>query len=220
MGQISADRPGFGNGTATVAPGTFQVELGAAAANDDFGTDAELGQLLLRYGVAGFLELRGGVGSLALDAPDTEYTGTSVGGKLRLFRSSLSALSVVSTWALPTGSGAFEADRVSQTLALAYNGALREGLSLSINVGASVPYGGDAAPSYLFIPTLSVGLTDQVGGYVGYAGFYSTGLNANYVEAGLTLTSSPDTQLDVNTGLQVDENRSAFFAGLGLAHRF
>ena len=219
-GQISADRPGFGDGPATVAPGTVQAELGAAAANDDFGTNAELGQLLLRYGVADFLELRGGVGSFALDAPDTEYTGTSVGGKLRLAQSSLSALSVVSTWALPTGTGAFENERVSQTLALAFNGALGEGLGLSANAGTSVPYGGDTDPSYLFIPTLSFSLADQVGAYVGYAGFYSTGLNTNYVEAGVTLLSGPDTQLDVNTGLQVDENRSAFFAGLGLAHRF
>lgn len=219
-GQIAADRPGFGDGTATVAPGTVQAELGAAAANDDFGTNGELGQLLLRYGVADVLELRGGVGSVALDAPDTEYTGTSVGGKLRLVQSSLSTLSVVSTWALPTGSGAFENERVSQTLALAFNGALGEGLGISVNGGTEVPYGGDGDPSYLFIPTLSVDLADGVGGYVGYAGFYSTGLNTNYVEAGLTLLSSPNTQLDVNTGLQVDEDRSAFFAGLGLAHRF
>ena len=219
-GQISADRPGFGDGPATVAPGTVQAELGAAAATDDFGTNAELGQLLLRYGVADVLELRGGVGSVALDAPGTEYTGTSVGGKLRLAQSSLSAFSLVSTWTLPTGTGAFESDRVSQTLALAYDGALGEGLGISVNGGTEVPYGGDADPSYLFIPTLSFGVTDRVGAYVGYAGFYSTGLNTNYVEAGLSLLSSPDTQLDVNTGLQVDENRSAFFAGLGLAHRF
>lgn len=220
VGQISADRPGFGDGTTTVAPGTFQAELGAAAANDDFGTNAELGQLLLRYGVADFLELRAGVGSAALDAPDTEYTGTSVGGKLRLLQSSLSAVSLVSTWNLPTGSGAFAADRVSQTLALAYDGALGEDLGFSVNAGTSVPYGGDADPSYLFIPTLSFAVTDRVGGYVGYAGFYNTGLNTNYVEAGVTLLSSPNTQLDVNTGLQIDEYQDAFFVGLGLAHRF
>lgn len=219
-GQLSADRPGFGDGTTTVAPGTFQAELGAAAANDDYGPTAEFGQLLLRYGIADFLELRGGIGSFALDAPDTEYTGTSVGGKLRLFQSPLSALSLVSTWDLPTGSGAYESDRVSQTLALAYDGALGEGLGISVNAGTSIPYDGGASPSYRFIPTLGVDLTDQVGGYVGYAGFYSTGLNTNYLEAGLTLLTSPNTQLDVNTGLQVDENRDAFFLGLGLAHRF
>ena len=219
-GQISADRPGFGDGTATVAPGTVQAELGAATANDDFGTNAEVGQLLFRYGVVGFLELRGGVGSLALDPPDTEYTGTSVGGKLRLFQSPLSAVSLVSTWSLPTGSGTFASDRVSQTLALAYDGALGDDLGLSVNAGTEVPYGGDEDASYLFIPTLSVDIAEGIGGYVGYAGFYSVGLNTNYVEAGATLLASPDTQLDLNTGLQIDENRDAFFVGLGLAHRF
>ena len=220
MGQISADRPGFGDGTTTVAPGTFQAELGAAAANDDFSTNAEFGQVLLRYGVADFLELRGGVGSFALDAPDTEYTGTSVGGKLRLLRASLSEVSLVSTWALPTGTGAFDSESVSQTLKLAYNGALGEDLGFSANVGTTLPYSDDGTPSYLFIPTLSFDLSDQASGYVGYAGVYSTGLNTNYVEAGVTLLASPNMQLDVNTGLQVDEYQGAFFVGLGLAHRF
>jgi hypothetical protein len=199
---------------------TFQIELGAAGANDDFVTEAELGQLLLRYGLTEFLELRGGVGSVAFDAPETEYTGTSLGGKVRLLQSPLSTLSVVSTWDLPTGTGAFDADNVAQTLKLAYDGALGEDLGVSVNAGASLPYAENADLSYLFIPTLSFAITDRVGGYVGYAGFYTEGLNTNYVEAGVTLLSSLDTQLDVNTGLQLDENRDAFFLGLGLAHRF
>lgn len=218
--SITADRPGFGDGASPVATETVQIELGAAGANNDFGTNAELGQLLLRYGVTDFLELRGGVGSVAFDAPDTEYTGTSVGGKLRVLQSSLSTLSVVSTWSLPTGTGVFDTDNVAQTLTLAYDGVLGEGLGLSVNAGASLPYAEDADLSYRFIPTLSVDLTDRVGGYVGYAGFYSDGPNANFVEAGVTLLSGLDTQLDVNTGLQLDENRDAFFLGLGLAHRF
>lgn len=217
---ISTDRPGFGDGASPLTANTFQIELGAAGANDDFVTEAELGQLLLRYGLTEFLELRGGVGSVAFDAPETEYTGTSLGGKVRLLQSPLSTLSVVSTWDLPTGTGAFDADNVAQTLKLAYDGALCEDLGISVNAGASLPYAENADLSYLFIPTLSFAITDRVGGYVGYAGFYTEGLNTNYVEAGVTLLSSLDTQLDVNTGLQLDENRDAFFLGLGLAHRF
>jgi hypothetical protein len=127
---------------------------------------------------------------------------------------------VVSTWALPTGTGAFDAENVAQTLTLAYDGALGEDLGLSVNVGASLPYAEGANLSYLFIPTLSFDIVDRLGGYVGYAGFYADGPNTNFVEAGVTLLSSHDTQLDVNTGLQVDEDRDAFFLGLGLAHRF
>lgn len=218
--SISSDRPGFGDGASPVGSGTLQVELGAAAANDDFGANAEIGQLLLRYGVADVFELRGGVGSFALDAPDTEYTGTNVGAKLHLLQSPLSTLSAVSTWSVPTGTGAFETDNVAQTLKLAYDAALGDDLGLSINAGASFPYADGADLSYLFIPTLSVTVTERVGGYVGYAGTYRDGLNTNYVEAGVTLLSTPNTQLDLNTGLQLDENRDAFFLGAGLAHRF
>lgn len=217
---LSADRPGFGDGATPVAAETYQVELGAAAANDDFGANGEIGQLLLRYGVTDVFEIRGGVGSLALGGPSIEYTGTSVGGKVRLLRSPRSALSVVSSWDLPTGSGAFEADNVSQTLKLAYDGALGTDLALSINAGASAPYTSGADLSYLLIPTLSFDITEPVSGYVGYAGFYTTGLNTNYVEVGATILSSPNTQLDFNTGLQLDQYRGVFFAGIGLAHRF
>ncbi len=217
---IAADRPGFGDGASPLSAGTFQAEFGAAASNDDFGRNGEVGQLLFRYGVSDIFELRGGVGSLALNAPDTEYTGTSVGAKLRLLQSPLSTLGVVSTWDLPTGSGAFGADNVAQTLALAYDGALGEDLGISVNVGAAAPYADGADLSYLFIPTLSFRVTDRTDGYVGYSGTYTDGLNTNFVEAGLTFLSSPDTQLDLNTGLQLDSNRDAFFVGIGLAHRF
>jgi len=220
QGALTADRPGFGDGASVLAPRTLQAELGAAAANDDFGANGEIGQLLLRYGVTDFLEVRGGVGSIAVDAPELEYTGTGVGAKVRLLRVPTSTLSVVTAWNLPTGSGAFESDIVSQTLNLAYDGALGQDLTLSINAGTTLPYDDAADPTYQFIPTLSFAIDENVGAYVGYAGFYTEGVNANFVEAGVTLLSSLDTQLDLNTGLQIDENGDAFFIGAGIAHRF
>lgn len=221
--QISADRPGFGDGTATVAPGTFQAGLGYAV-NGNGVTSHELGQVFLRYGLTDALELRGGVGSyVAIESPfDNGYNGTGVGAKLRLFQNETSALSGVATLGLPTGTGAFDTvdDRARQTVKLAYDGALGEGLTLSVNGGASFFYTDDSAVEWLFIPTLSFGLTETTGAYVGYAGFYSDGLNANWVEGGLTLLANPDTQLDVNTGLRVDDNGDDVFVGLGVAHRF
>jgi len=221
--QISADRPGFGDGTTTVAPGTFQAELGYAFNGNGLNSQ-ELGQLLLRYGVTPALELRGGVGSYVInESPfDDGYAGTSVGAKLRLVRTATSALSGVATLGLPTGTGAFDTpdDRARQTLKLAFDGALGEGLTLSVNGGASFFYTDDSAVEWLFIPTLSFGLTEATGAYVGYAGFYDDGPNANWVEGGLTFLANPDTQLDVNTGLRVDDNGNDFFLGVGVAHRF
>jgi len=224
-GQISADRPGFGDGTATVAPGTFQAGLGYAVNGNGF-TSHELGQLLLRYGLLDGFELRGGVGSYVVnESPfDDGYSGTSVGTKVRLFRNEVSALSGVATLGLPTGDAFGTADRARQELKLAYDGALGDGLTLSINGGASFFYDEgvqeDRAVEWLFIPTLSFGLADEVGAYVGYAGFYTDGANSNWVEGGLTLLATLDTQLDVNTGLRVDDDGDAFFVGLGVAHRF
>ena len=222
--QISADRPGFGDGTTTVAPGTFQAGLGYAV-NGNGVTSHELGQLFLRYGLLDGLELRGGVGSYVLnESPrDDGYGGSSVGAKVRLFQNDVSALSGVATLGLPTGDAFGTADRARQEVKLAYDGALGEGLTLSVNGGASFFYAEgtqeDRAVEWLFIPTLSFGLTDDVGAYVGYAGFYTDAANANWVEGGFTLLATLDTQLDVNTGLRVDDE-SDFFVGLGVAHRF
>jgi hypothetical protein len=219
QGAITADRPGFGDGASVLAPRTVQIGAGAVAATDDFGANGEIGQVLLRVGVTEFLEVRGGVGSAAIDAPDLEYTGTSLGAKLRLVQQPTSTVSLVSSWSLPTGSGAFTSDVVAQTLKLAVDGALGEDLTLSVNGGATVPYD-DGDPVYQLIPTLTIAVNETVGAYVGYAGFYADGPNANFVETGVTLLSSLDTQLDLNTGLQIDDNGDAFFIGAGIAHRF
>lgn len=134
----------------------------------------------------------------------------------------------VATTSVPVGTGEFAPDdrRARQELKLALDGALGEGLTLSVNSGASFYYddGGpqsDRDVEGLFIPTLAVGLSETTGAYVGYAGFYGTHANRNWVEGGITFTPNADTQFDVTTGLRVDDNvDTGFFVGLGLATRF
>jgi hypothetical protein len=225
--QISADRPGFGDGTTTIAPGTVQAGLGYAFNGNGLNSH-ELGQLLLRYGLTNGVEVRGGVGSYVInESPaDDGYAGTAVGAKVRLFRNDLTALSGVATLGLPTGTGAFDTsdDRARQELKLAFEGALGEDITFSVNGGASFFYNSgvqdDRAVEWLFIPTLSFSVTETTGAYVGYAGFYDDGPNANWVEGGVTYLYNTDTQLDVNTGLRVDDNGDDFFLGVGVARRF
>ena len=220
--QIAADRPGLGDGSSVVGTQTMQAELGYALNSFDGFTQHEFGQLLLRYGVNNFLELRGNVNSFVFTDGDDGYNGTGVGAKVRLWRSGLAQLSGVATTGLPTGTGPFESvdDRARQQLKLAFDGALGTGLTLSVNGGLSFFYTDDAATEWLFIPTLSTSFNERTGFYVGYGGFYRENSNTNFVEAGLTYLTGPNTQLDVNTGLQLDEGSDYFFLGLGLAHRF
>lgn len=225
--QISADRPGFGDGTTTVAPGTFQAGLGYAF-NGNGINNHELGQLLLRYGVSDRIEVRGGVGSyVVVESPfDNGYSGTSVGTKVRLAQTDVWTLSGVGSVSLPTGTGVFDTrdDRARQEVKLAFDGALGETITLSVNGGASFFYSAgvqnERAVEWLFIPTLSFGVTESTGAYVGYAGFYNEFVNRNWVEGGITFLPNSDTQLDVNTGLRLDEASDGFFLGLGVARRF
>jgi len=225
--QISADRPGFGDGATTLDASTVQAGLGYAF-NGNGRNSHELGQLLLRYGLTGRVEVRGGVGSYVLnEAPlDDGYAGTSVGTKVRLLRRELWTLSGVATLGLPTGTGGFDSpdDRARQELKLAFDGALGDDITLSVNGGTRFFYAAgtqdDRAVEWLFIPTLSFSLTERTGAYVGYAGFYDDGPNANWVEGGVTYLYNTDTQLDINTGLRVDDNGDDFFLGIGVARRF
>lgn len=225
--QISADRPGLGNGASIVPPQTFQSELGYAFSSNGSNSH-ELGQLLLRYGVTDAVELRGGVGSYVInEAPfDNGYPGPTLGAKARLFQNETSTLSGIATLGLPTSTGPYDTpdDRARQELTLAFNGALGSGVDLTLNGGTRFFYSSgaqdDRAFGWLFIPTLSFGVTQTADAYVGYGGFYRNGPNTNWVEGGLTILATPNTQVDLNTGLRVDDNSDRFFLGVGLAHRF
>lgn len=219
--QFAPDRPGFGDGTSIVRAQTLQAELGYALGVNG-RTTHELGQLLLRYGMNDALELRGHVNSYVVSDRADGYSGTGVGAKVRLWRSPLSQLSGVATLDLPTGTGPFDSpdDRARQELKLAFDGALGDNLTLSANGGLRFFYTDDAQTEWLFIPTLSTNLNARTGFYVGYAGFYTENMDMNWVEGGLTYLSGPNTQLDINGGLRLDEGSRRVFLGLGLAHRF
>ncbi|WP_022835920.1 transporter [Salisaeta longa] len=229
---ISSDRPGLGNGSAVVNQGIFQAELGYQLDDFDVVTLHNVGQLLLRYGVSDRIELRGGVGSLGFTSGSfgeeaSGYLGASIGAKARLAETDVARLSALASVDFPsTASGDFETpnDRARQNLSLLFDGALGSNLGLTVNAGYSFFWDAgrfdDRAGQWSFIPTLSTSINDQVGVYAGYAGFYTEGLNQNFVEGGLTFLTSPNTQLDINAGLQVDDYAEYYFLGLGLAHRF
>lgn len=219
---LAPDRPGFGDGTAVVTPQTLQAETGYALNADGSSTTLELGQLLLRYGLTHNVELRGYANSYVVADGSNGYTGTGLGAKWKLFQTDLVQLSTVAALALPTGTGPFKSfdDRARQEVRLAFDGALGSTLTFSANGGVSFYYTGTSATSWLFTPSLSTPLNARTGFYVGYAGFYSETTDTNWVESGLTYLVSPDTQLDLNTGLQLDAGSDLFFVGLGLAHRF
>lgn len=214
--------------------------------SDESVATHSVGLLLLRYGVTDAIELRANVGSAgfaetlsAVDgALDTEsefesgYNGASAEIKARLFQNTTTTVSAFSATTLPLATGPFEQtndaggtdERARQTLALLLDGSLGQNITLTLNGGASFFWDSgvqeDRATSGIFIPTLSFSINDQAGAYVGYFGEYTKSINVNFVEGGFTYLVSNDTQVDINGGFRVDDNRDGFFVGLGLSQRF
>ncbi len=247
--QISADRPGFGTGSATVGAGTFQAELGyqfrsiwIPGVGDGFATGAnthEIGQGLLRYGITDAFEVRAGLNSYVLISGSNSgyrdyYSGTSLGAKVRLFQTPTMRLSGLATLDLPTQLPDAPNDRARQDLRLAFDTDLGDRFQLAINGGTSFYYSAgiqnDRGVEWLFIPTLSADLTPTLGAYVGYAGFYSVrdGIDSDesfhsrdWVEGGATYRLTPDTQLDLNVGTRLGtDNLSDLSIGIGVSKRF
>lgn len=251
--SITPDRPGLGDGASTLEQGTLQAEMGYVFTHTstdieirnangepiDDGVDVSthtLGQLLVRYGMTNAIEVRGGIGSIAwveqIAESGTEfeagYDGASLGTKIRLLQTPVATLSGLAILSVPLGS-AFSSsdDRARQEVKVAFDGALGDRISISVNGGASFFYddGGDTPFTdreleWLFIPTLSVSATDALGLYAGYGGFYNDSLNRNVVEAGTTYRLDPNMQVDVNAGRRVDESADpSFFLGAGFAYR-
>lgn len=242
---LTSDRPGFSTAAATVSQGTFQTELGYQYAQlpDFFGDEGrsvhDVGQLLLRYGVSDAFEIRGAVGSIGLievaagfdgTELDTElesgYTGGAVEAKVRLFRNDVSTISGFSSTSLPLSTGPFDSsdDRARQTFGLLFDGGLGENITLTLNGGTSFFWDSgeqeDRSFTGIFIPTLSFGINERTGAYVGYYGQYTEFNNINFVEGGFTYLVNNDLQVDLNGGLRVDDTQDLFFFGVGLSTRF
>jgi len=222
--QITSDRPGFADGTATVAPGRVQGEGGYALNRAGGATAHEVGQVLLRTGVTDRLEARGGVGAYVVTEGDDGYDGASLGAKLTALEASKAALGGIATTTLPIGTTPGAADRARPTVKLVFDAALSDRLAIGVNSGASFFYSSGAQnerdPEGLFLAALGGSLTGSVDAFVGYGGFYGKTDNRSWVEGGVTVLATPDTQLDVNGGVRVYGNAdSPFLLGEGVAYR-
>ncbi len=223
---ITSDRPGLGSGSAVIAPGMLQFELGGEYADD--GEDADrisLGQALVRYGVADGFEIQGLLGSFTvLRASDVSTEGVQdigFGAKVRL--PSLGGAwswSLLGSVLLPTGATAFTADAVVPSVSLLADLGLTDRLGLAVNVGTS-GFASDAGDQVSLIVTPSLALPGDrpMALFAGYAGYFAAGdADLHFAEAGVTWLRGADLQLDLNGGIEVDTG--VYFIGIGVAKRW
>lgn len=235
-GPLVTDRPDFTESTETVPRGRFQLEGGYtftyARRAGERTRDHSFGELLLRAGIAQDVELRIGAPSLAhLDADpggrETGLTDSSLGFKIHALDQDgwIPSFGVIASVSLPTGSDPFSSDDVDPAVTLAWAYELTPSLGVAGNFNFAGPSDEDGR---YFEPSASISLaaslTEQLGIYVEYFGFYPGGgqdrEDTHFASTGLTWLVHDNLQFDVRVGAGLNEASDDLFAGAGFAVRW
>ena len=247
---IDAERPGFTNGTGTVAPGHFQIEAGYMYTRASDGTrEHRIGDsALLRVPVSKNTEVRFGLPTYFFThLPISVFSGSSVpsptsgnsGGSDNAHGfgdSSISAkwrfldapdnprkypsLALIAQTTLPTGEQAYRETHFQPQIALEAAYG-----SLQANFVVARPAdSGQTFTQYSGGLNLSHDLNDATGVFLETYRIAPTGANAQngtYLDGGITHVLGNNTQLDFNVGTGISTAlKNDRFVGVGVAHRW
>lgn len=228
---IETDRPDFTDGTATVPGGHTQLEAGYTFAPDDRSTEHTLGELLIRIGFASRAEFRVGFDSYAWSrgpaGPQSGFTDTSLGVKLRLLRSEagsfLPSITLLGASSLPTGARTFGDPGAQPEAKLAVGWRPTDRLDVASNLNYTYASGAEARFHRLSGSlALDYDWTRRIGSYVegyGFAPRNADDVDVAYLNGGLTYRVSPALQLDARAGVRAHHVGNRFF-GIGLSYRW
>ncbi len=244
---LVTDRPDFTESPETVPRGRVQLESGVTFTYDheppSQSSSYAAPELLFRVGIVDAFELRigwEGYTWLQERLPEQSQSGRTVyrdqwsqgasdlylGVKWKMLEQAglRPHLSVIPAITVPSGTIGFGSRDVDPEVKLAWSYDLSESMALSGNINAVVPSDDEghffqAGASV----SLGIGLTDDVGCYLEYFGFYPNTREtdcAHSVNAGLTWQITEDFQLDWRAGFGLNEEADDFFTGAGFGIRF
>ena len=233
---INTDRPGFFEGTGTVPLLHVQLESGLTFTSDGGSDGSEawvLPQATLRLGLTSW-------GEVFVDLPSWNHLDpgdgagptrdgvgdVTIGFKARFWdqAGARPAFTLVGEMALPTGDGAFTSGDVSPRVLGAAGWELTPSLSLTANLAIAMPI--DADDRYLEgqqALALTASLTDRLGAFVEYYGFWRAGGGPgpeHYADGGFTYLLTRRVQVDINGGVGLNARASDWFVGAGLSVLF
>jgi len=230
---IVTDRPDFTESTSVVPRGMLQVEGGYTFERAGAVHTHAIGEVLGRVGLLDALELRIGLNSYTITSvaggSSTGVEDASLGVKLGLLRrdghgAAFPEAALIVATGLPTGGSAVTAGGWEPEAKLALGWDLSERLGVAANLNAASLHGnggrtGELAGSVSF----GYSLTDRIGSYAEYYGFYPTsgpGADTHFANAGLTYLLTDDFQVDARVGHNLGSPEGDYFFGIGLARRW
>lgn len=243
---LAPDRPGFTNGSSTVAPGRVILESGFAqtrdrAANGGDTTD-DFPETLLRFGTTPNLELQLGLPNYNVVHGGARGFGDAfVGAKLKVYERGGTVASIAPSLSVPFGRRDFRSSHILPSVLFGVDTTLgkRAGFSANLTLseteqsggagGGSGGSSGDQSQSvtrdeFAVAPSASASysLTPKLGVYLdAYAIVTRRGGSTSVVDGGFTYLLNNDLQLDVEYGhgLGGAASPNRFYGG-GVAVRF
>ena len=244
---LITDRPDFTESTETVPAGHLQFELGYTFTYDREEKNRERNhtapELLVRVGVAENFEIR--LGWEGYSWSDNQFEGEtragrrvtredwsqgahdlSLGIKCKFFEQDgwVPHFGVIAAMTMPSGSGGVSSGDVDPELVLLWAYDVTDNFAIAGNVGmAAVSDEGDRFFQTSASLSGAFSLTDKLGAYVEYYGFYPNtedSDSAHFLNAGFTYLINNNFQIDWRIGAGLNEEADDFFTGVGFAWRF
>ena len=234
---LISDRPDFTEASSVVGLGVLQIESGYTYTYDDDGTNRTIGhtypETLFRYGIlANWLEFR-----FATSYSDTDTNGLNERGADDLYLGFKIGLTVqeglrpemalIPQMTVPSGSE----DTTSGDVLAGLNWLYGWDISDRISTAGSTQFNraldettDEAYTEWAQSWTVGYGLTDNLGGYTEYYGFYPSGADTagveHYFNGGFAYSLNNDIQLDIRGGKGLNDAADDYFVGTGIVVRF
>ena len=246
-GSLVTDRPDFTESTDAIPTGHMQLEMGYTFTFDREGETRVRShtapEFLLRVGVASNVELR--LGWEGYNWSETRApTKTSAGRPVRREEWDHGAsdfsigvkykfaeqegwrphMGVIVAMTVPSGSANISGGDVEPEVVFLWAYDINDRFSIAGNAGIGIPSDngnrfaqGKASLSFAYA------VTDRVGAYVEYFGFYPNSEHsdaAHSINGGVTYLIHDNFQIDARVGAGLNEEADDFFAGVGFAVRW
>jgi hypothetical protein len=234
---LVTDRPDFTEASSTVGRGILQLETGYTYFFDDDARTQTVShsypEALFRYGIlADWLELRIGQNFASQDderrtdgGAEDLYVGFKIG--LTPQEGWLPEMALIPQMTVPSGADAFSADQVLPGLNWLYTWQLNERISTAGNTQFNRAVDPETADAYTeWAQSWAVGssLTENIGAYAEYFGFFPHGADTaqaeHYLDGGLTYLIGINIQWDIRAGVGLNDAAADYFVGTGLSIRF
>ena len=244
---LITDRPDFTESTETIPAKHFQLEAGYTFTYDREGKrrvrDHAAPEFLLRIGLVDNLELRIGWDGyfwtqsrfeaetrsgrrIAREDWNQGANDLSLGFKYKFVEQDgwMPHLGVIGAITVPSGSAGVSSGDVDPEIVLLWAFDVTDSFAVAGNVGLAAPTDdGDRFFQTSASLSAAVALSQKVGTYVEYFGFYPNTEHsdaAHSVNVGLTYLINNNFQIDWRIGAGLNEEADDFFTGVGFAWRF